>query len=323
MRIAVIGAGAMGSLAAMLFCATGEEVVVYEQRAQRADDVRETGVRVRGDIEGAAFPATGTAGEPADPYDVIVLAVSAAESDRALRPISPFVHRDTIYLSLQDGAAVHGLARIVGEERAFGALARVSARVAENGDIEVEGFRSLVLGAYAPGRKAALARLAEGLEEAFPGRTAVTQDLEGEIYRRMEAAAAVSGLCAVSGMSPGEARESEDIGLLCDEAARECRRVAVSTVHEGSSPVSPWEDAVWERIKPPMLRDIEAGRKTEIDFFSGHIVERARAAGIAVPVHSAVLTLVREIESGRHSPGEVALRELRRRVAEEKGMLLL
>jgi 2-dehydropantoate 2-reductase len=323
MRIAVIGAGAMGALASLLLCDAGEDVVVYELRQERKDAIREKGIHVRGGVSGTAFPEIGRKGDAAEPYDAIILAVGTGESGNALRPLSPLVHRDTVYLSMQDGDAVSILAGLVGEERSFAALARVSARETTGGEVEVEGFHSLVLGAFIPGGEKKLADLAHALENAIPGKITLTKDLEGEIWSRMEAAAAVSGLCAVSGAAPREARELEGLESLCGEAASECRRVAACMGREDPSPVSPWEDAIWHRIGPPMLRDIEAGRKTEIDSMSGRIVERARAAGMAVPVHSAILTLVREMESGRHHAGGAALKELKRRVAEEKGITLL
>jgi 2-dehydropantoate 2-reductase len=324
MRIAVIGAGAMGTLVSLLLCDAGEETVIFDSREERVAGVSENGIIVRGSIGGRGFPEVGRAGSVPDPFDAIVLAVPAGESGNALRPISPFVHRDTIYISLQEGDAVAGLAGLVGEERAFAALAQASALEIPGGEVEVEGFHSLVLGALVPERKAALADLVDRLGAAHPGKAILAVDLEAEVWKRLEAVAAVSGLCAISGVAPREAREIEGFESLCSEAARECRQAAaVSGIKDTLASPSPWADAVWLDIKPPMLRDIEAGRKTEVDRTSGLVVKRAREAGIAVPVHSAILTLVKELESGRHEPGENAVRELRRRVDEEKGMSLL
>jgi len=262
-------------------------------------------------------------GETAAPYDAIILAVNARETGDALRPVSPFVHRDTIYLSMQEGSAVSALASLVGEEKTFAVLGWVSAFETSAGEVEVEDIRSLVMGSLVPGREALIAHLVEAMEAAYPGKARATADLEGEIWKRLESAAAVSGLCTVAGAVPQEAREIEDLAVICDEAAEECRQAASSAGREPSAAGSPWEDAVWRRVKPPMLSDIEAGRKTEVACLSGRIVEQARAAGIAVPVHSAISTLVKEIQSGQHRPGEAALKELRRRIAEEKGMSLL
>lgn len=323
MRIAVIGAGATGMLASILLCDAGEEVFVYELRQERVSDIAKNGIRARGDFSGTAFPAVARIGEPVAPYDAIVLASGTNESGDALRPLSPFVHRDTVYISLQEGGAVSSLAGLVGEERAFAALAWVSAFEAPDGVVEVEAFRALTLGAALPGRESELARLVDAVEDAHPGRISLTGDLYGEIWKRVEGAAAVSGLCAISSKMPLEARASEILDDLCEQAATECRQAAESSGRTESIPASPWDSALWRKVKPPMLRDVEAGRRTEIDCLSGWIVEKARAKGIAVPVHSSILTLVKEVESGRHRPGEAALRELQRRISEEKGMSLL
>jgi len=323
MRVAVIGAGAMGSLASLLFCKAGMEVFVFERREERLAGIKKNGIRVHGTLSGEASPEVGKAGEATAPFDVMILAVSAWESGNALRPLSPFVHRDTIYLSMQDGSAVSVLAGLVGEERAFSALGWVSAFETSSGEVEVEDMRSLVLGSFVPGREAQIAHLVEAVEAVYPGRARLTADLEGEIWKRLGCAAAVSGLCAVAGAVPQEARDIQDLDAFCDEAAEECRQAASSAGRELPPAASPWEDALWRDVKPPMLSDLEAGRKTEVAYLSGRIVEQARAAGIAVPVNSAVLTLVKEIQSGLHRPGEAALSELRRRIVEEKGMPLL
>ena len=312
----------MGSLAALLLHDAGMEVTVYERREERRADLKAKGIRVRGVLQGEAFLEVGAAGEAAPPFDVIILAVSARESGAALRPISPFVHRDTMYVSMQDGNAVSALAGLVGEGRTCAILSWASACESAEGEVEVEGLLSFVLGSFGPGAKTAIGGLAEALSAACPGKVTLTGDLGGEIWRRLEAAAAVSGLCAVAGAVPQEARSLEGISTLCEEAAGECRKTASGEGREYQVPLNPWEDAVWKGVEPPMLRDIETGRKTEAAFLSGYIVQQARSAGVDVPVHSAVLSLVREMESGLRSPGEATQKELIRRIEEERGMSL-
>ncbi len=323
MRCAVIGVGAMGGLIAHLLHEAGVEVAVYERREEKLAELRESGIRVRGALQGEAFPEIVMAGKAAAPFDVIILAVSAMETGAALRPVSPFVHRDSIYVSLQDGNAVSALAGLVGEERTYAMLSWVSACENREGEAEVEDLRSLVLGSFVPERKTEIAGLADALEVACPGRIDLAHDLGVEMWRRLEAAAAVSGICAIAGAVPQEAQELEGLSALCEEAASECRQASCGARREDPAPISPWEDAVWDRVKPPMLRDIEAGRKTEAAFMSGYIVQQARSLGKRAPVHSAVFSLVREIEAGVRGPGEPALKELNRRIGEERGMSLL
>jgi 2-dehydropantoate 2-reductase len=322
MRVAVIGAGAMGSLVSILLHESGADVVVYEKREERVAWLRENGVRSRGAVDGGFMPEIGIPGEAAAPYDLLVLAVGARDSGEALRPLSPYVHRDTIYLSLQEGSAVGELAGMVGGDRAFAAMAWVSATESPDGEVEVEGYRSLVLGCELPGNEARISGLAEALQASSPGAVSVTADLDKEIWRRLAAAAAVSAMCAVSGEVPDEARKIEAVDRLCGETSVECVSVAAADGVELTVPGSPWEEAIWRDIPPPLLRDIMAGRKTEAAFLSGYIDARARATGTRGPLNSAAASLLREIESGTRRPGDESVKELARRSEEEKGMSL-
>ncbi len=321
MRVAVIGAGAMGCAMAYLLQAGGMEVVLYERRRERVAEIAEKGIRLRGDLEAAEAFDVRLPGEPVEPFDFFVLAVPVGESGEAVRPLSPYVHRETLYLSLQEGSAVEGLALLVGEERAGGAVAEVSA-VELGGVVEVEEFRRLVMGGFRPGQESGFAPLAQAVEKARPGGAMISGDLEGDMWRRLVSAAAVSGLCAVLGSPPLEIAGREEVRSLCLEAAGEAAALAAEKAL-ALSPESPWEGAVWRTIQPPLLRDLEAGRRTEIDVLSGRIVKEAGKRKARASVHSAVASLVREMESGRRKPGEGAFKELVRRVREEKGMSLL
>jgi Ketopantoate reductase len=50
--------------------------------------------------------------------------------------------------------------------------------------------------------------------------------------------------------------------------------------------------------RPSMAQDIGKGRRTEIDFMNGYIVDKGRMLGIATPSHDKLVDLVRKIERG-------------------------
>jgi 2-dehydropantoate 2-reductase len=52
-----------------------------------------------------------------------------------------------------------------------------------------------------------------------------------------------------------------------------------------------------------MLQSLERGNKTEIDFLNGFIVEKALEYGIATPVNSKIVQIIKEIESGKRKIG--------------------
>ena len=49
--------------------------------------------------------------------------------------------------------------------------------------------------------------------------------------------------------------------------------------------------------KPSMLMDIEAKRRTEIDFINGKFVEYGKQAGLETPYNAALQSLVKGLES--------------------------
>lgn len=312
----------MGSLAAFLLHFAGAEVVLYESREERRSLLRERGIVLRGAIEGGCAPEVGEVGKAEAPFDLMVLAVDAGQTGEALRPLSPFVHRDTVHLSLQDGFAAAELASLVGADRTLVALSWISAEELHSGEVEVEGMRALKLGCLADEGVGWLEELSAALGRTCPCGVEVVPDVDAATWFRLQSAAAVSGVCAVTGMAPLQARADGRLDALCREASEECRRSAASLGVELTVPESPWDEAVWEALRPPMLKRVEAGKATEVAWMSGRIVETARGSGLPVPVHGAMLTLVREIEGGRHRPGEAAARELKRRAEEDRGMSL-
>jgi 2-dehydropantoate 2-reductase len=63
----------------------------------------------------------------------------------------------------------------------------------------------------------------------------------------------------------------------------------------------------FRRIKSSMLQSLERGRRPEIDFMNGYVVERGREKGVPTPVNAALTDMVREIETGTRtmSPGNL------------------
>lgn len=314
-------------MAAHLLSVGGCEVTLFEAREGRREELLSLGVRLRGALEGESWPRVLAPGALEAPFDAIVLAVGAHLTAEALRPLSPLVHRDTFYLSLQEGSAVNELSGLVGAERAYAALSWLSAAPGEGGEIEVEEVRCLVLGGVAGDRERGagrgFSRLVSVLEDVLPGRVRRAADLEAEVWRRLASVTGVSLLCALTGRTARELRNVSKADDWLREAYVECRSVAASRGIDLPAAFSGWREAVWNRLPPPMFRDIVSGHPTELPFLSGHVLREGGKAGIRAPVLRALHSLVAEEERGERGPGEDNLGELRRRVEEERGMSLM
>jgi 2-dehydropantoate 2-reductase len=54
----------------------------------------------------------------------------------------------------------------------------------------------------------------------------------------------------------------------------------------------------YKGLKSSTLQSLKRGRKTEIDFLNGYVVDVAAKAGIDVPLNRRVVEMIREIEAG-------------------------
>jgi 2-dehydropantoate 2-reductase len=60
-----------------------------------------------------------------------------------------------------------------------------------------------------------------------------------------------------------------------------------------------------------MGQDMVKGRRTEIEFLNGFIVDKAEAIGVATPANAALTDIVKRVEQGELSPDRRHILELR------------
>jgi 2-dehydropantoate 2-reductase len=52
----------------------------------------------------------------------------------------------------------------------------------------------------------------------------------------------------------------------------------------------------YKKLKSSSLQSLERGKTTEVDYFNGYIVKNSLQYGVNVPVNSAVVNMIHEIE---------------------------
>ena len=134
-------------------------------------------------------------------------------------------------------------------------------------------------------------------------------------------------LTAMSGMgAEGLADATARFAPLRDQVVREAVAVAlalgVSVEPIGGRPARAWlEDGVTlQSAAPPAgsaprsagaggggwqastSQDIAKGRRTEIDYLNGYVSTRGREVGVPTPVNDAIVTVLKEVESGARAP---------------------
>jgi 2-dehydropantoate 2-reductase len=304
MRIAVVGAGAMGSIFGARFAQGGHDAVLVDVVEGLVNAVNANGVTiVRGEEEAVTrVPATT---DPASigVVDAVVFFTKCYHTAAAARSARPLVGAETIVASLQNGwgngdvlAAEYDPARIVVGVTYNSGLVLGPARVRHPADA------TTTLGPFADASTAGAERLAQAIRDG--GLVAeVAEQVRPEIWKKLVLNAATLPTAALVGMNAGALTEHPEMHELVSATAREAVAVARALGYD----IDPNErveaiHALLERAaatRGSMLQDFEASRRTEIDVINGAVVRAADEAGVDVPLNRAFAALVKGWEAMR------------------------
>jgi 2-dehydropantoate 2-reductase len=298
-KIAVVGAGAMGSVYAGILGDAGNEVWAVDVWAEHVEAIRRDGLRV----EGASGGRTVRIGATTDPAevgvcDLVVIATKAMNVEAAAASAEPLVGPDTTVLPIQNGlGSADRVAAVLGDERvAIGVAGGFGASIVAPGHAHHEGWELVRLGERRGPATPRIQRIAEAWEDAG-FRVQVYDDVEQLVWEKLIFNVCFSGTCSVLERTIGEVLADPAAWQVASSCAREAydvaraRGIAISF----DDPVA-YVRAFGEKIagsRPSMLQDVLAGRPCEIDVINGAIPPAAREVGLAAPVNETVAGLVR------------------------------
>ena len=328
MRIAVLGAGAVGGTLAALLVRAGHDVEVTA-RGEQLDAIRSGGIRLDGGW--GEYVANVAAGESlgATP-ELAILATKAQDAEGALAGNAAVLDGVPL-LVVQNG--IGGL-RVAAEalpgSPILGGLALFAASYLSPGRVTVTAALPLIVGAGPRADAAVLERVAGVLRGALP--VEVTPDIEGAQWTKL-LINHVNALPAITGLSVQQVVAHPGLLRIMTASMRETVRIArrlgvrFGTVQGVSGRilnligVAPlWIGAAFPRLLArrmgsvpnpgSTLQSIRRGRLTEIDFLNGAVVAAARAAGLDAPVNARIVELVHDVEEAGEflDPGTVVAR---------------
>ena len=150
MKIAIIGCGAMGSIYAAKLADAGNDVAVIDSYQPGIEAIAQHGLRVTGPGYDHTVRLRASTVAPAEPMDLIVLAVKAADVTTAARQAVPMLGEDTPVLTIQNGlGSADTVAGIVGDQRvAVGIASGFGAARVAPGHVHHNAMRAMRFGAY-------------------------------------------------------------------------------------------------------------------------------------------------------------------------------
>jgi len=308
-RIAVIGAGAMGSVFGVRLQSTGAAVTLFDINAAHVEAIQARGLTL-GDASGersVAIPATGHSADIADADLALVLVDSNATASIAAL-VAKALKSDGLALTLQNGIGnVETLAAALGAQRVIAGSTLNSATFVGPGHVRHTNVGPTVIGLPEGPPTERVRGLAARLSEAgFP--TVVSDNVMGHVWAKFVLNCAINPLCALTGLRAGEIARHPPTARLLERLLDEVLAVAAAKGIRLPDPDLRRQvlDHAFERYnRPSMLQHVESGRRTEIEALNGALVREARALGIAVPCNEAIWAVVSGVDA-RHARERIA-----------------
>ncbi|MEB4208621.1 2-dehydropantoate 2-reductase [Mycobacterium sp. 94-17] len=305
MKIAVIGCGAMGSIYAARLAAAGNDVLAIDRYRAGIDQIAEHGLRVTGPDYDQVVPLRASTAAPAEPMDLIVLAVKADDVKDGARQSLPMLGPATPVLTIQNGlGSADTVAGIVGDGRlAVGIASGFGAATVAPGHVRHNAMKAMRFGAYSSLPLAEVEAIARAWADAGFDAAAVT-DIAAMQWEKLICNVAYSAPCALTGLTVGQVLDDPEMGPVSRAAATEAWTVARASgiavaVNDPVEHVRAF-GAQMPDAKPSALLDHEAHRVSEIDVINGAVPRQGARVGVAAPVNSTLTALVKSIERHWH-----------------------
>lgn len=296
MKIAVMGAGAVGCYFGGLLARAGHDVVLVARPAH-AEAMQREGLlldtqsfRERVRVQASTQP------DAVQGAECVLFCVKSSDTESAGLAMAPHLAESATVLSLQNGVDNAERLAAVLQRPVLPAVVYVATAMAGPGHVRHFGRGELVIAPSPASERVAQVFAASGIP------VEVSDNVAGALWAKLVLNCVYNPLSAITRMPYGEIVNAQglDVPRAMDDIVRECLAVAHASgiaLPEGTAEaVLPLAASMPGQVSST-AQDLARGRHTEIDHLNGFIVRRGEALGIATPANRLLHTLVRLLEA--------------------------
>ncbi len=292
MKIIVLGAGAIGSLFGAKLSKLNDAVLIA--RKEHADAINRNGLKIIG-VERETYKVkTAEKISKIEKNTLVILTTKVQDSENAVKSIKNLVRKDTIILCLQNGLHSEDIVKkIIGRKcLVLRAITNFGAVFLKPGIVDYKSY------SYTSIEKSPKSReIAENFSKCGLNGY-ISDNIKQDMWKKLVFNCVLNPLTAIL--------KIENRGI-CDERLNplkkliidECLKVAEK---DGIKFGIDFLKTLNEEFKSSqnissMQQDLIKGKKTEIDFLNGAVVELGRRYGINCPVNEALTSIIKHLES--------------------------
>jgi len=328
MKIVIIGAGAVGGVIAGYLSNLNYNIQLVCKRREILESIENNGLRIEGIKEHIiSYPDTVIdISQVTDKPDIVFLATKANDVGEIAQNIVPFLRDDTAVVSLQNGICEELIADIVRPDRTVGCVVGWGATMLGPGRIEITSDGEFIIGELDGEVTHRLLIIKSMLEKIF--KVKISNNIYGALFSKLIINSCITTLGAISGLYLGELLNLNIARTIFLHVLTEAVQLAKTNqikLEKIGGKIDLYKFALtprelnnnfslsllkkhlgiqliglkYRRLKSSSLQSLERGKPTEIDFLNGYIVNKAQQFNIPVPVNQKLVTMVKNIESGK------------------------
>ena len=339
-KIAVFGAGALGGHVGAYLTREGHDITLIDPWPEHVEHMRTDGLTLEGQTEPECFTQPVKAIHLTElqsvangrMFDFAFVSMKSYDTVWATEMIRQYIEPGGFTVSLQNGINEERMAGVIGWGKTVGCIASTIAvelaalgLVRRNVKLGGEAHTIFRVG-EAHGRITERAERIADLLKCVDSAKA-TSNLWGERWSKLAVNCMRNPVSAATGRGGNDNDSDPVTRMLAIRIAAEAIEVgqALGYVIEPVYGMAPEDvvgaargdkaalDRVEERLfenmkrrsmkqKPSMGQDIDKGRRTEIDFINGLVVEKAQNLNISVSANRGIIAAVKKIERGEAKP---------------------
>ena len=325
MRIAIYGAGSLGTVLGAFITKAGTPIDLINRNKPHVEALCEKGAVIRGTISMEQSVTALIPDEMEGIYDVIFLMTKQQLNAEVIEFLKPHLASDGVICTLQNGLPEPDIAAAIGEERVLGCSVAWGATMIGPGVVEVtseDESMTVSLGGLPGMNRQKLMEVKALLELMCP--VTLEENFIGGRWSKLLINSAFSGMSTVLGSNFGDAAGDKRSRVVVQKIIKECidvsraAGVAIEPVQgKDIAKLLDYSGAIKKKIsfiiipiaikkhaliRASMLQDIEKGKKTEVDSINGVVCEFGRRYGVPTPVNDKVVEIIHGIEDGKYKP---------------------
>jgi 2-dehydropantoate 2-reductase len=327
LSLLVVGAGAVGGITAALLKKKDYNVEIVCKNDDYASLIMNVGLEVKGaagDFK-VRMPAYSSVNQIKERKDLVLLATKATDMIEAARSILPILKENGYVVFLQNGFCEEDLASIVGINRVVRCVVGWGATMELPGKLFMSSKGDFILGYPDRIPDEFLESLAEIMSAVVPVRT--SDNIMGHLYSKLIINSCITSLGVISGMFLGKMLSIKKARKIFIEIIREAidvtdaMKIRVDVFGGklnfyrflgGNGLPGRFKRHLllmiigfkYRKLKSSSLQSLAKSKPTEIDYLNGYIVRKGQALRVHVPVNTAVVNMVHEIENGSRKISE-------------------